>query len=77
MLVIRCWDRFRRGVDVIIESMLMESFISEVAEIVALNLGEEIVDVALENDYLFLAVVLEFLCYIRFRNSFRFSLIPF
>lgn len=47
-----------------------ESFISEVAEIVALNLGEEIVDVALENDYLFLAVVLEFLCYIRFRNSF-------
>lgn len=47
-----------------------EFFISEVAEIVALNLGEEIVDVALENDYLFLAVVLEFLCYIRFRNSF-------
>lgn len=46
-------------------------------QIVALNLGEEIVDVALENDYLFLAVVLEFLCYIRFRNSFWFSLIPF
>lgn len=42
-MCVRCWDRFRdprRGENIIIESMLMDSFISEVCRIAALNLGE-------------------------------------